>query len=88
MLTLECSALVLSPPLSLYSSCSFLCCRAKSIKNAVTVNIELSAEEWRRRYEKEKIRADKLKVLLEKVVHELNRWRNGTVKLHHTCMHT
>lgn len=51
--------------------------RAKSIKNQVTVNLELSAEEWKRRFEREKTRADKLQALVERMQAELDRWRRG-----------
>jgi kinesin family protein 5 len=41
------------------------------------VNLELSAEEWKRRYEREKDRADRLQALVQKLQEELNRWRSG-----------
>ena len=43
----------------------------------VTVNEELTAEEWKRRYEKEKEKNSKLKVILAKMEAELQAWRNG-----------
>ena len=43
----------------------------------MTVNLELSAEEWKKRFEREKTRADKLQVLVEKMQAELDRWRRG-----------
>merc|ERR1711915_765353 len=51
--------------------------RAKTIKNVVMINEELTAEEWKRRYEKEKDKVAKLKAQLEKVELELGKWRSG-----------
>ncbi|XP_031562629.1 kinesin heavy chain-like [Actinia tenebrosa] len=51
--------------------------RAKTIKNVVVVNEELTAEEWKQRYEKEKDKNAKLRSVLQKYDLELNRWRGG-----------
>lgn len=51
--------------------------RAKTIKNMVTVNEELTAEEWRRRYERERERTAKLQTIISRLAAELNRWRAG-----------
>lgn len=51
--------------------------RAKTIKNTVVVNVELTAEEWKSRYEKEKEKNHKLKAQLQKMELELQRWRAG-----------
>ncbi|CAI2312259.1 unnamed protein product [Caenorhabditis sp. 36 PRJEB53466] len=51
--------------------------RAKTIKNVVQVNEELTAEEWKRRYEKEREKVTRLSTLLQAAALELSRWRAG-----------
>ncbi|EDV26785.1 uncharacterized protein TRIADDRAFT_54045 [Trichoplax adhaerens] len=51
--------------------------RAKTIKNSVKVNEELPAEEWKRRYEKEREKSSRIKRVLENYELELKKWRDG-----------
>ncbi|CAF1281260.1 unnamed protein product [Adineta steineri] len=51
--------------------------RAKCIKNRVTVNEELTTEEWKRRWEKEREEVARLKDQLSRAEMEFERWRRG-----------
>lgn len=51
--------------------------RAKTVKNVVVVNEELTAEEWKRRYEKEREKVARLKGHLARAEMELEKWRRG-----------
>ncbi|XP_053354632.1 kinesin heavy chain-like isoform X1 [Clarias gariepinus] len=51
--------------------------RAKSIRNTVCVNLELTAAEWKKKYDKEKQKGFHMKELIDKIQTELRQWRSG-----------
>ncbi|KAF7256990.1 hypothetical protein EG68_06182 [Paragonimus skrjabini miyazakii] len=51
--------------------------RAKTIKNQVVPNAQLTAEEWRRLYERELDRCKQLYSVMTNLDTEIRRWRNG-----------
>ncbi|KAF6780365.1 hypothetical protein AHF37_00134 [Paragonimus kellicotti] len=53
--------------------------RAKTIKNQVVPNAQLTAEEWRRLYERELDRSKQLYSAMANLDTEIRRWRNGEV---------
>ena len=60
--------------------------RAKTIKNSVVANVELTADQWRRKYEKERDKNKRLQHENELMKLELERWRNGeSVPAHERC---
>lgn len=53
--------------------------RAKTIHNMVKVNEDLTADEWKHKYEREREKVARLKGKLEQMEDELHRWRGGQI---------
>ncbi|CAH8868565.1 unnamed protein product [Trichobilharzia szidati] len=53
--------------------------RAKTIKNLVSVNVEITADEWRRRYEQEKEEYAKSRAIVSHQKSETERWRAACI---------
>ncbi|XP_070842136.1 kinesin-1 heavy chain-like [Chaetodon trifascialis] len=51
--------------------------RAKTVKNTVCLNVELTAEQWKSKWEKEREKNKTLKNTVTWLETELNRWRSG-----------
>jgi hypothetical protein len=65
----------------------FVLCSAKTIKNNVMVNEELTAEEWKQRFEKEREKNARLKGIIEKYEAELAKWRAGKLNVYRLSRH-